>query len=213
MLKKRRFFYMQFIILFRVKSMQTKMKVIKLAEDEIKNFGLEKNLINITFKSKKKSLEENYASCIPNIVSGIQKGYILNFDLKMINKQKLCDNHLQGLIVHELFHLVINEMRYIFSGEKHRKKTAIKNLNPKNSIYTNGRFAYCKIDDFEEILAEYLTFEYCLYRKDGGFIMNIKHRGYKNIFTYLEHQIKELTKDIREQIKNWKWDFERELVD
>jgi hypothetical protein len=180
----------------------------KTKEEEIKNLGLEKTHIYITFNPEKSSFEENYASCNPRIVNGIQEGFNLNFDLKMINEHKLDDYDLQGLISHEGYHMISNEMRYIFSGEKHRKNAIMKNLHPSDSIYQDGLFAYYKLNDLEEILMEYLTFQYGINRKDGGFIWNIKHEGFKNIFDYLDHELEELTKDIKNQIKKWRYDFE-----
>ena len=53
-----------------------------LLKKEIKNLGLEETLIEITFNSEKSSFEEGYVSCTPKIISGIQEGYTLNFDLK-----------------------------------------------------------------------------------------------------------------------------------
>ncbi|MCK4332340.1 MAG: hypothetical protein KAV40_02040, partial [Thermoplasmatales archaeon] len=109
--------------------------VEKLVKEEINNLGLEETLIEITFKPEKSSFEEGYASCTPKIVSGIQEGYMLNFDLKMINEQKLGNGYLRGLISHELYHLILHELHYIFSGEKHRKKDVMKNLHPSNPTY------------------------------------------------------------------------------
>lgn len=187
--------------------MFTKTTVKKLVKEEINALGLEETLIDINFTSEKSSLEENYASFKPKIVLGIQEGYILNFDLKMINEQKIDMNYLQGLIVHELYHLILHEMHYIFSGEKHRKKDVIKNLHPSNPVYQDGLSAYIKLNDFEEILVEYLSIRNCLGKSPQGFLLNIKHEGFKNIFTYLEHELKELTKDIKEDIKGWEIDF------